>query len=92
MQRNVSFRQPLVLLQFLIAVLLLGISATRSNAQPYTPPVNERLDINLNSNWPYRALQSATNLAGPWSIVNGAASPFTSVPAGPRQFYRVQLQ
>ncbi len=47
---------------------------------------------NLILNWPYGALQSATNLFGPWSNVAGATSPFTNAPAAPRQFYRVLLQ
>jgi len=43
-------------------------------------------------NWPYGQLQSATNILGPWSTVNGATSPSTNTPAGPEQFYRIQLQ
>lgn len=44
---------------------------------------------NLVLSWPYGHLQSATNAPGPFSTVSGAASPFTVVPAGARQFYRV---
>ena len=43
-------------------------------------------------NWPYGTLQSATNILGPWTNVNGANSPFTNTPAGPEGFYRIQLQ
>jgi len=43
-------------------------------------------------NWPFGTLQSATNVLGPWSDVNGATPPFTNIPAGPQQFYRIQLQ
>jgi len=43
-------------------------------------------------NWPYGTLQSATNILGPWTNVNGAASPYTNTPAGPQGFYRIQLQ
>lgn len=42
--------------------------------------------------WPYGALQSATNLAGPWTDLGAATAPYTSAPALPRQFYRVRLQ
>jgi hypothetical protein len=47
---------------------------------------------NVVFNWPFGVLQSATNLAGPWTDISGATSPFTNTPAGPQQFYRVQLQ
>jgi len=43
-------------------------------------------------NWPYGTLQSATNISGPWNNVNDATPPFTNIPAGPQQFYRIQLQ
>ncbi|MDR3460231.1 MAG: family 16 glycosylhydrolase [Verrucomicrobiae bacterium] len=43
-------------------------------------------------NWSYGTLQSATNVTGPWCNVSGAAPPFTNPPAGPQQFYRIQLQ
>lgn len=42
--------------------------------------------------WPFGALQTATNIAGPWNPINGATSPYTNSPAGPQQFYRIQLQ
>jgi hypothetical protein len=42
--------------------------------------------------WPYGLLQSATNVLGPWSNVNGAVSPFTNHPANPQAFYRILLQ
>jgi len=44
---------------------------------------------NLVLSWPYGQLQAASNAAGPFSILTGIASPFTNVPAGTRQFYRV---
>jgi beta-galactosidase len=42
--------------------------------------------------WPYGALQSATNIMGPWNNVNAATSPHTNAPDGPQEFYRIQLQ
>ncbi|MBW8863869.1 MAG: hypothetical protein JF609_02905, partial [Verrucomicrobia bacterium] len=59
------------------------------------PPVNfsaQVLSGNFILNWPYGTLQSATNILGPWNNVNGATPPFTNTPAGPQQFYRIQLQ
>ncbi|HSY19908.1 MAG TPA: DUF4982 domain-containing protein, partial [Candidatus Acidoferrales bacterium] len=59
------------------------------------PPVNfsaQALSGNFVLNWPYGTLQSATNVSGPWNNVNGATPPFTNIPAGPQQFYRIQLQ
>jgi hypothetical protein len=42
--------------------------------------------------WPYGALQSATNIAGPWNNVIGVTSPYTNSPIGPQKFYRIKLQ
>jgi hypothetical protein len=59
------------------------------------PPVAlsvQMLSGSLIFNWPYGALQSATNIMGPWNNINGAASPFTNLPVGSQGFYRVQLQ
>lgn len=36
-------------------------------------------------------LQSATNVVGPWSDLNGATSPYTNTPAEPQMFFRLQL-
>jgi hypothetical protein len=44
---------------------------------------------NLVLSWPYGELQSASNVAGPFSTLTGVASPFTIVPAGACQFYRI---
>ena len=44
---------------------------------------------NLILSWPYGELQSASNATGPFSTLTGVTSPFTNVPAGTRQFYRV---
>jgi hypothetical protein len=43
-------------------------------------------------NWSSGALQSATNVLGPWYDLSGAASPYVVTPAGPQQFYRIKLQ
>jgi hypothetical protein len=47
---------------------------------------------NLIFNWPFGTLQSATNILGAWTDVNGATSPFTNAPGAPQQFYRIKLQ
>jgi hypothetical protein len=41
-------------------------------------------------NWTIGTLQSSTNLAGPYTAVPGATSPYTMPMSGPRQFYRIQ--
>jgi hypothetical protein len=39
--------------------------------------------------WPFGHLQASTNAAGPFSTLTGVSSPYTNVPAGIGQFYRV---
>ncbi len=41
--------------------------------------------------WPAGTLLSATSVAGPYTVVPGATSPYTNTPSG-KTFYRVQLQ
>ena len=41
-------------------------------------------------NWTMGVLQSSTNVAGPYTAVPGATSPFTMPLTGPGQFYRIQ--
>jgi len=42
--------------------------------------------------WPHGTLQSAHNVAGPWSDVAEATSPWPVMPVTPHHFYRVKLQ
>jgi hypothetical protein len=42
--------------------------------------------------WPGGTLQSATNVTGPWTNLDGAASPYTNTSIAPQQFYRVKVQ
>jgi hypothetical protein len=70
-------------------------SAAGTVAVTVNPPVLFSVQMHsgkLILGWPYGVLQSATNVLGPWSAIAGATSPFTNLPAGPEQFYRVQLQ
>jgi hypothetical protein len=47
--------------------------------------------VNVNITWlPGTALQSATNVAGPWADVPGATSPYTIVPTGTQGYYRIR--
>jgi hypothetical protein len=73
-----------------------GLTSTPGSiAVTINPPLTfsvQKTAGNLIFNWPFGALQSATNLMGPWTAVSTATSPFTNTPAGPQQFYRVQLQ
>lgn len=41
--------------------------------------------------WPAGTLQSATNVAGPYTNVTGAASPFAVTPDATNRFYRLKL-
>jgi hypothetical protein len=43
-------------------------------------------------NWPVGTLQSASQVNGPYSNVNGATSPYTNTVSGAQQYYRVQAQ
>ncbi len=43
-------------------------------------------------NWTLGTLTSATNVAGPYTTVPGAASPYALPLTGPAMFYRVRLQ
>ena len=45
----------------------------------------------LNWIWPAGTLQSATNVAGPYTNVTGAASPFAVTPDATNRFYRLKL-
>jgi formylglycine-generating enzyme required for sulfatase activity len=42
--------------------------------------------------WPTGALQSAPTVAGPYTDVIGASSPYSVVPSGPQQYFRVKVQ
>jgi hypothetical protein len=42
--------------------------------------------------WGTGTLQSATTVAGPYTNVAGATSPYTTAISGAQKFYRVQLQ
>ncbi len=43
-------------------------------------------------NWTLGTLESAPSVAGPYTAVSGATSPFTMPLTGPTMFYRVRLQ
>jgi hypothetical protein len=44
---------------------------------------------NLTITWSHGLLLEANDVTGPWTTNTTATSPFTIVPSGPRQFYRV---
>jgi hypothetical protein len=51
------------------------------------------LGLNLGLIWPTGALYSATNLAGPWTVVSGAVLPYyqaTITPATPSLFFKTE--
>jgi hypothetical protein len=51
----------------------------------------QRSGTNLTLTWTSGTLQSSTNLAGSWSDILGAASPYSTAPMVPQQFYRLKL-
>jgi hypothetical protein len=71
-------------------------SAPGSVAVTVNPPLSFTVQPVASSSlvfsWPFGALQSASNIAGPWNPVSGASSPFTNASSEPQQFYRVRLQ
>ena len=70
-------------------------SAPATTAVTVNPPVSisvQSSNASLTLNWPGGTLQSATNLAGPWSEVSGATAPYPVAPTEPARFYRVKLQ
>jgi hypothetical protein len=46
----------------------------------------------LNVNWPQGTLFQSTNLAGPWSAISNAVSPFAMTPTNAAGFFRVLLR
>jgi hypothetical protein len=71
------------------------VSAPATTTVTVNPPASLSLQMAVKGfalNWPGGALQSATNLAGPWSNVPGAAAPYTVSPTNPARFYRLKLQ
>ena len=70
-------------------------SAAGTTTVTVNPPVNLSIQASASSlvfNWPYGTLQSATNVAGPWSAVTGVTSPYTNSPSERQQFFRVKVQ
>ena len=61
--------------------------------QAITPPLIsiQRSGPSLSLTWAAGTLQSTTNLAGEWSDLSGAVSPYSTAPVVPQQFYRLKL-
>jgi hypothetical protein len=45
----------------------------------------------LNITWPYGVLEQADSLAGPWTTIVGATSPYAPSASAPPKFYRVRV-
>jgi hypothetical protein len=71
-----------------------GAGPMESIATPAIAPTGvtvARSANNLTLSWPgVGVLQSSTNVTGPFADVVGSSSPFTVVPSGAQQFYRVR--
>jgi hypothetical protein len=81
---------------YAVTVTIGGLTSTPGSvAVSINPPLVfsiQRSSSNLIFNWAYGTLEFAPNLSGPWNSINEATSPWTNTPAGPQEFYRVQLQ
>jgi hypothetical protein len=53
---------------------------------------NQTGAIGIELNWPSGVLQSAANVAGPWSDSGDATSPLAVMPSEARGFYQIKLQ
>lgn len=70
-------------------------SSPRTTVVTVYPPASvtaDTIDGNIVLDWPGGTLQSATNVAGPWTDVDGATSPRTNSTSGAQEFFRVKLQ
>jgi hypothetical protein len=79
-----------------VAVYSGVLSASRIAAHYYAgqPPqlTLTRSGATLRLSWPTGVLYQADNVAGPYSIVNGAVSPLTITPSLARKFYLLRAQ
>jgi Concanavalin A-like lectin/glucanases superfamily len=66
-----------------------GAGPTNS-APPPTPTIAVLPGNLLSLTWSVGTLQGTTNLAGTWTNVTGATSPYTNAPTGTQQFFRVE--
>jgi beta-galactosidase len=69
-----------------------------SSVAKTTVIVNPPLKLSVQSssyglvfNWEFGALESATNILGPWNSVVGATSPHTNAPTRTQEFFRIRL-
>jgi len=51
----------------------------------------QRLSNHVQLIWPVGALQTATQVTGPYTNITGAFSPYTLMPTGSAQFFRVKV-
>jgi hypothetical protein len=58
----------------------------------YFPMTMTQVGSAYQINWTLGTLESATSVAGPYTAVPGATSPYTMPLTGPTMFYRLQLQ
>ena len=74
---------------FNYALPALGVLYLYNGVIPSRGLTIERSGTNLTLRWLQGVLQESTNLAGPWTPVNGATAPsHTVMPSGPQKFYR----
>jgi len=67
-----------------------GVLSIISVAPPETIDITGLGGDQLQLNWSYGMLQSATNIAGPYQDITNASSPCTIPTTNARQFYRVR--
>jgi hypothetical protein len=72
-------------------------TAANVNQLSFTAPATVTVSLavlpgaHLQLTWSQGSLQTSTNLLGPWSILEGATSPFTTNLIGSQQFFRAKL-
>ena len=83
---------------YVVSASVLGCESTNSLAASATP-INPLASVsvqavsgNLVLTWPAGTLQSATNIAGIWSDVDGAKPPHTNPMGLQQEFFRLRLQ
>lgn len=70
-----------------VGLFKLGVSGL---AVPVPKITVAKAGANIVLTWPAGSLYQSSSLAGPWTLVNGATSPFAVTPTAPKMFYLAQ--
>lgn len=67
-----------------------GVLSVIAMSPPETISLTNSPDGQLQLNWAYGTLQSATDVAGPYTDMNNVFAPYTIPPGSSRQFFRIK--